>query len=1039
MTNAEIYTSWIKAHGLKSVDLPRSSGLFRKGELLCALPYIRAYWSSEAGLPPSWEEETWLPLAKGFTRFLRADQALEWINASTPIASVDESKNGFYKELRRALLAWLVPVEDSLAHKINILERRIEAVRVRANGKRLFWSRRSEWFPDAMRSNVFGLDAVHTPENDRAGLTRYLCDGWQINDVGQLAEPDGSSLWGPSTSCIEYRLHDAPRRLMLAASLQSRAVDLSEGDVLTEALLKETWNPPGRNLQVSFSTLNGLTHEDAIVISASASEKLRRKDTYDLIVNIPAVASRVEVLVGSGSVVRQGETIARAFIDLYALGWRRHEAQSRGAEDGWIEVGLPGAVAADSGKIIKVSRRAARTLRWREQITITLEKHERVKMGDKLSTRHGIKGVVSGILDDQKMPNAGGATSDIILSPVGVARRGAMGQFKEASIDPSAPTPPGEIFVMRQPQDAHVGWSATGARRSFVRGVEKDFARGQRYGEMEFWALMGHAVANTARELLSSSRSTARWMQCEAEIESGEGRVLATRALNRYLAMIGARIEEGSLLKGTHLRSFEIPCRTFPQLKKAWDMLDDPEVFKGQGGLGAINLGERLTLAIEGKLLGVEKVYILPPWLRPPNRAGRHELTKAYRELLFNTFMGKALEPSLRRCLHIVLETSYDHSASVDHPSSPRSSYIPMGQGMMRFLRREVLGRRLTRSARAVIVPRPDIRIDEIAIPSSIADIIFEGLSESQRSLVLVNRNPTLHRRGLLALRPLIEDSSAPVFGMPLGVLQVLGADFDGDQATVVALENDQSLLEARLMMPGSAVLRIDRFRLNQPAFPLLHELSSPVDEFHLAADGPSSQPDWSRAHHELLNRMIASDPDGWNTAERALKEKKNVGLWEGLDEPGWMLLAEKDMSHVFNTVRKKGHLGGILRHEIYRRAYTDPARFYSSVEALQAVTERLVQTALSVKTGAAVATFDAGAFFAEPSSKTARDSLLLLDEKLNPDDLGLVLGDSSEPAGLLRWLSHPTCRTLFESIEDCTKLKATTPEHGDPRLTWFL
>jgi hypothetical protein len=188
-----------------------------------------------------------------------------------------------------------------------------------------------------------------------------------------------------------------------------------------------------------------------------------------------------------------------------------------------------------------------------------------------------------------------------------------------------------------------------------------------------------------------------------------------------------------------------------------------------------------------------------------------------------------------------------------------------------------------------------------------------------------------------------------------------------------------------------------------------------------------------------LLNRLLEADPDGWITAQKASKEKKNEDLWNGLDESDWMLLAEKDMSHVYNTVRKKGQFGGVLRRELYRRDYTDDACFYASVDALQAVTERLVQTALSVKTGEALASFNASAFFAVPTSKASKESLLLLDEKLNADVLSSTIGDSAEPTGLLRWLAHPTSKTLLQGIEDSTHLTETTNEAHDPRISWFL
>jgi hypothetical protein len=291
----------------------------------------------------------------------------------------------------------------------------------------------------------------------------------------------------------------------------------------------------------------------------------------------------------------------------------------------------------------------------------------------------------------------------------------------------------------------------------------------------------------------------------------------------------------------------------------------------------------------------------------------------------------------------------------------------------------------------------------------------------------------------LLALRPVIEESTSPVFGLPLGVLQVLGADFDGDQATVVALETVEALAAAERLLPGASALRLDPFRPGHPAFPLLHELSAPAEEARVAANTGHTQPEWCAAHYELLQASVGADPDGWIAAQEALKEKRNKNLWEGLDETDWLQIAEKEMRHVYKTVRKKGQFGGALRRELYRQDYTDQASFYAAVAALQAVTERLVQTALSVKTGESLAAFDAEAFFEDPASGASEKSLRALDPTLDYGSVGRALGTRSEPTGLLEWLARPTAGTLLNAIASSHDKDPAAAETDDPRVSWFL
>ncbi|RCK78223.1 MAG: DNA-directed RNA polymerase beta subunit [Candidatus Ozemobacter sibiricus] len=100
----------------------------------------------------------------------------------------------------------------------------------------------------------------------------------------------------------------------------------------------------------------------------------------------------------------------------------------------------------------------------------------------------------------------------------------------------------------------------------------------------------------------------------------------------------------------------------------------------------------------------------------------------------------------------------------------------------MGLVRRHLLGRRLDRSGRAVIVPAPDLPPDRVRLPALARDLLSHGLPASQstrRPWVLLNRNPTLHRYNILAARAVW--GAAPVIGLPPLLCGMFGADFDGD------------------------------------------------------------------------------------------------------------------------------------------------------------------------------------------------------------------------------------------------------------------
>ncbi|MFW0871045.1 MAG: DNA-directed RNA polymerase subunit beta [Patescibacteria group bacterium] len=190
------------------------------------------------------------------------------------------------------------------------------------------------------------------------------------------------------------------------------------------------------------------------------------------------------------------------------------------------------------------------------KIYIQLAEMRNINVGDKLAGRHGNKGVVSKILPEEDMPYMeDGTPIDIILTPLGVPSRMNLGQILELhlglaahTLDYQAIVPPfsgatdeeikaeltkagfkdsgkvplmdgrtGEFFA----QDIAVGYMYILKLHHMVedkihmRSVGpyslinqqplggKSNEGGQRFGEMEVWALLGHGAAYTLREMLT--------------------------------------------------------------------------------------------------------------------------------------------------------------------------------------------------------------------------------------------------------------------------------------------------------------------------------------------------------------------------------------------------------------------------------------------------------------------------------------------------------------------------------------------------------
>lgn len=191
-----------------------------------------------------------------------------------------------------------------------------------------------------------------------------------------------------------------------------------------------------------------------------------------------------------------------------------------------------------------------------KKIYIEVAELRNISVGDKLAGRHGNKGVISRILPEEDMPHmADGTPVDVILTPLGVPSRMNLGQILELHLGLAAKTlnyqaivPPfmgatdaeikeelkkagfnenGKMTLIdgrtgeKFDQDIAVGYMYVLKLHHMVedkihmRSVGpyslinqqplggKAQGGGQRFGEMEVWALLGHGAAYTLREVLT--------------------------------------------------------------------------------------------------------------------------------------------------------------------------------------------------------------------------------------------------------------------------------------------------------------------------------------------------------------------------------------------------------------------------------------------------------------------------------------------------------------------------------------------------------
>ena len=191
-----------------------------------------------------------------------------------------------------------------------------------------------------------------------------------------------------------------------------------------------------------------------------------------------------------------------------------------------------------------------------KRIHITVAQMRNVAVGDKLAGRHGNKGVISRILPEEDMPyTEDGRPVDILLTPLGVPSRMNLGQILELHLGMAANTlgyqaivPPfgganvedvkNELREAGLPEDGKIQLRDGRTGEEFAKKTavgymyilklhhmveDKIHMRsigpyslitqqplggkaqigGQRFGEMEVWALLGYGAAYTLREMLT--------------------------------------------------------------------------------------------------------------------------------------------------------------------------------------------------------------------------------------------------------------------------------------------------------------------------------------------------------------------------------------------------------------------------------------------------------------------------------------------------------------------------------------------------------
>ncbi len=249
----------------------------------------------------------------------------------------------------------------------------------------------------------------------------------------------------------------------------------------------------------------------------------------------------------------------------------------------------------------------------------------------------------------------------------------------------------------------------------------------------------------------------------------------------------------------------------------------------------------------------IEVLPVLPPGLRPivqleGGKFATTDLNDLYRRIINrNNRLKKLMEMGAPQVIlrneRRMLQEAVDaliHNEKKDNPilgrdNRPLKSLSERISGKQGRLRRNLLGRRVDYSGRAVIVVNPKLKLHQCGIPKKMALELFKPfiLRELEAKLlsnydeiknkalsgempevwdildrlikehpVLLNRAPTLHRLGIQAFEPVLVDGDA-IQIHPL-VCPPYNADFDGDQMAVHLPLSKEAIWESRELMLSS-------------------------------------------------------------------------------------------------------------------------------------------------------------------------------------------------------------------------------------------
>ena len=448
-----------------------------------------------------------------------------------------------------------------------------------------------------------------------------------------------------------------------------------------------------------------------------------------------------------------------------------------------------------------------------------------VAVGDKISNRHGSKGVISRIVPDTEMPHlADGTATELVYSSIALHTRLNFGQIKEAVMSRIARTEgePAIVPPFHSPSDDEIhdrlrkaGLPEDGMEHLTLCGRELD--RPSTVGWV-YWGLTNHK----AEDKVHAGVTPGACRQGELEYYALRDMGCFASIASYYNTCSGERADAEEFVKSVESGPVTQAPAPAPKMARLIKRL-------AAAGIGA-EIGEKgLSFCLaEPQGDTIKLAQTVPhPWLpdHSISEVGVFEDMPHYKPVVeANAALQRAIESgapaSLTDGAVANLQARLDeYLRAMLVP--PGDFYRPSWQTVdLRF------GNRVMFSGRTVLAPGWDLRLDQIGLADEIAWTIFgplvtreigdreqvEKRSEAAaraldeimaRSWVIVNRAPTLIPTALMAFHPVRIPEA--VIRIHPAVAFLMNGDFDGDQVAVFLPITEDAQAEAgeRLSLAG--------------------------------------------------------------------------------------------------------------------------------------------------------------------------------------------------------------------------------------------